>query len=391
MSTNEILQVTNLIQVFVSFLFAYFLVTVKSTNKTGNIILAIFLIIRAIDASAEFYYNLLPVHPKFDILRHDLSAFSQAPLLYLFVLSIIYSNFRIKTIHLLHSLPFFLSTLMLFPRFYLQGGDQMLLFWNNYTSSFEGKFTYILAHLQILAYLIATFWVLFRYRKILKENYSFSGDSNFNWLIQMNIICCLLFITILFKNLYRFGDHYGYIDGFRLAVSLIKLAFISWLVLKAMYAPKIFRGVDANLQLVSHLIGKENRTTKELSQDKTIEKQIIQLRKYMETEEPFLNPNLSIKDLEEPMKISTTQLSILINHHLHVNFYNFINQYRIEKAKYLLSHSTYKQLTILEILYEVGFNSKSSFNTSFRKQTGLTPSQYRKKYLPASKIEKVEP
>jgi len=67
----------------------------------------------------------------------------------------------------------------------------------------------------------------------------------------------------------------------------------------------------------------------------------------------------------------------LINHHMDQHFFDFVNEYRIQKAMNILKDKSKKELTILEILYEVGFNSKSSFNTSFKKYTRLTPTEYR--------------
>jgi AraC-like DNA-binding protein len=59
------------------------------------------------------------------------------------------------------------------------------------------------------------------------------------------------------------------------------------------------------------------------------------------------------------------------------HFFDFVNEYRIQKAMGILKDQSRSQLTVLEILYEVGFNSKSSFNTSFKKHTNLTPTAYR--------------
>jgi len=67
----------------------------------------------------------------------------------------------------------------------------------------------------------------------------------------------------------------------------------------------------------------------------------------------------------------------LINHHMNQHFFDFVNEYRIQKAMKILKNNSKNHLTILEILYEVGFNSKSSFNTSFKKHTGLTPTAFR--------------
>jgi AraC-like DNA-binding protein len=72
------------------------------------------------------------------------------------------------------------------------------------------------------------------------------------------------------------------------------------------------------------------------------------------------------------------ELSVLINQHLNQHFFDFVNEYRIEEEKLLLKNPEKKEFTVLDILYEVGFNSKSSFNTAFKKHTGLTPTQFKK-------------
>ena len=74
-------------------------------------------------------------------------------------------------------------------------------------------------------------------------------------------------------------------------------------------------------------------------------------------------------------------LSALINLYMDKHFFDFVNEYRIKKAIQILKDCTQKELTVLEILYQVGFNSKSSFNTSFKKYTGKTPTDYRKEAL----------
>ena len=78
-------------------------------------------------------------------------------------------------------------------------------------------------------------------------------------------------------------------------------------------------------------------------------------------------------------------LSQVINAHTGLNFYDFISQYRIEEAKKILSEP-FTNKTVLEVLYEVGFNSKSSFNTAFKKFTGVTPTHYKKEIVPQELI-----
>ena len=86
-------------------------------------------------------------------------------------------------------------------------------------------------------------------------------------------------------------------------------------------------------------------------------------------------PGLTLRDLADEMGISQNKISQVLNTHLKKGFYDFINGWRIKEACEILKHQS---KSIIEVAYEVGFNSKSTFNTSFKKHTGLTPSQYKK-------------
>ena len=84
--------------------------------------------------------------------------------------------------------------------------------------------------------------------------------------------------------------------------------------------------------------------------------------------------------LAERMEMHPRKLSELINQGLGKNFMGLINSYRIELAKRRLQSPRDPGETVLEVMYEVGFNSKSSFNTLFKKTTGMTPTAYRNQY-----------
>jgi len=102
------------------------------------------------------------------------------------------------------------------------------------------------------------------------------------------------------------------------------------------------------------------------------------LLRYMETRKPYLDPSLCLNDLAKKISIPPHHLSQVLNTCLNQNFFDFINSYRIKESRRLLSEQRSDKKTILEILYETGFNSKSVFNTAFKKHTGTTPTQFRK-------------
>ncbi len=371
MTNNLILQTLTIVLIFLSFFFAFFLLTVKSKDKTGNLLLSLYLILQSIDLSSFFYHDYIYVNPTLEMLRMEVSSFLCAPLLFLYVLSVLFSDFKIKTKHVLHLIPIFISSIVLLPNFYLLGFDKQIDFFHKYTETLEGIFSFLLSFSQNLGYLIATFILLKKYKKIILENYSFSDRTNYNWLLQMNIILSLLLGVVFIKNIYKFSIGGGAIVNYRIFMIISLLAFTCWLVLKAMYSSKIFRGIETKLQFVS--------SQKLKMKYENIEKKIDYLKKYMAMEEPFLNSEITIKELSNKLKLREQELSILINRYLDKNFYDFINDYRVNKAKEILKDPLNKKLTILEVLYQVGFNSKSSFNTIFKKQTGFTPTQFRKK------------
>ena len=96
------------------------------------------------------------------------------------------------------------------------------------------------------------------------------------------------------------------------------------------------------------------------------------------TEKPYLNAQVNIADLSENLSLSTKHLSQVINQSFDKSFFDFINSYRIQEAQQILKESSDDKLTVLEVMYDVGFNSKSSFNTAFKKETGQTPTEFRK-------------
>ncbi len=120
----------------------------------------------------------------------------------------------------------------------------------------------------------------------------------------------------------------------------------------------------------------------EVIKDKTDEKlpgsAILKVQNGMEIDKLFLKHNLNIDQFSKRIDLPVKDVSAVINKHYNTNFFEFMNKYRVEEAKRLLSDSQYANVTILDILLEAGFNSKSAFHRFFNRLVGVSPTEFRK-------------
>lgn len=115
-----------------------------------------------------------------------------------------------------------------------------------------------------------------------------------------------------------------------------------------------------------------------LLDDQTVSKYTKSLLDHILRNTPYLNPDLSLRDLATQIEVHPNHLSWLLNNAIGKNFNEFINQYRVEAFKTKAKEPINKNVTIEGIAYEAGFNSKTVFNTYFKKATGITPKQFLK-------------
>ena len=136
--------------------------------------------------------------------------------------------------------------------------------------------------------------------------------------------------------------------------------------------PEIFNGTD---HLKKEIEAKYTRSTLKPEQMILLKDRLIQL---MEEKKPFLDSELKIQQLSELMGISTHQLSQLINEQLGLSYPEFIHKYRIREAERLLSDPNFAETKILSIAFDVGYSNKATFNSAFKKLTGMSPVEFKR-------------
>ena len=376
MDKINLLVIVTLISLFISFFLSFFLLTVKTKHKISNALFAFFLIITAIDSSTPLIELVTTGPSNLGILRSTL-AFLQIPAFYLYVVSVCYSDFKFKPKYILHLLPFLIANVIMLPRFYLVDATAKMNFIVNRKSMIELQFNHTLIHIQIVIYFIAVFMILRKVKKLYLENYAGANINSDNWLFQFTIVLTILYSCTIVKNIFKFSDYPYISELLKIGIQVFLLFIVCWYLFKALNHPSLFRNIDSKLKLVADIVLEENKNETQTISEKEYQEDLEKLKKYMIEEKPFLNPSLTIQEVSAAIGIPVRNLSVLINHKLEQHFYDFVNSYRIENAMEILKDSTKNKVTILEILYDVGFNSKSSFNTAFKKHTGNTPTSYR--------------
>jgi len=331
----------------------------------------------SISISVFWYGFYFDYHLGWDRVRDDINIIT-SPLLFLYIVSCIRSNFKLKWIHLLHLVPFLLIMLLMTPRFYLVDEAQRAVFLNSYYTHLEVKIISVIRWPTPVLYISWTYLELYRSRQLMLENYSDDRLLLLKWLWQLNTLNLAIFFISSIKSFLRFqmdGNSFHFVH---LTMVVVLISFLVWIVMKALYHPKLFRGIDFAIPSVSKLLAQSEN--KEQTQNISTEKQAIidRILQYMQQEKPYLDASLSLQKLAHQLSMPSHELSLLINHHLGKHFFDFVNEYRIRAAQQILIDPTQQAKTVLEILYEVGFNSKSSFNTAFKKHTDMTPTEYRK-------------
>lgn len=223
----------------------------------------------------------------------------------------------------------------------------------------------------------------------IRNHYSFTKSVDLKWLYYLSngfgIFILFLLVKILVRVLFKWEipfDNYN-ISIIAATIYLFGIGFFGYKQ-KGIFdnAELKFTGHTDNIP--DKLIDiKENKS--EASYQKSglnkDEAAFIEntLKNLMQNEQLYLDSELDLHALSKKVEVSTHKLSQVLNENLNKNFFDFVNEHRIQKVKELLSDPANNQYKIISLAYDSGFNSKSTFYKLFRKFEGITPAQFREK------------
>jgi len=365
--------------IFQCLIFSVYLLSAKIRRRGQPLLALFFIAVGLIELGGIFLYYLdlrylLIADASYLIYFNDPLAFLAAPLLWLFIRSVVDKTSRLRPIHLAHLLPFAFYLLLIIARFRARSPETMrqILETGGPWSRPESLAFNLGYYAQWLAYGAACLGLLRKYRDSLKDYYSSTEPWSLSWLGSLTTA----FLVMRTLDAVEFGLWYATGGDTPLVVlyyaaQVLFLVFLTLLFFKALNISPVFQGV------VEPVVPKP-KYEKTLLPEAQKADYIRKLEQFMEAERPYLDPLISLGDLAGKISVPAHYLSQVLNSHFGMNFFDFINSYRIRESQRLLADTKNGKRTILDVLYEAGFNSKSVFNTAFKKHTGLTPSEFKK-------------
>ena len=357
-----VLNTAQIIQLLISIqclLFVIFLTTSSKGKRVSNYILGAFLGLLGIQMFLSIGFDTGYITPYF---RHNgISGFLYGPLLYLYALSIQRRGFRFRKSTLIHFIPALISVpvMIVLPEL-----NRLVVI--------------ISIHISLDSYLFASFLSISKYERTIRETQSQSDSISLKWLKHLVYFLAIAGVFDLTNNIFFPAEAWPIGVIYPLQMGVLFLMVIS-IVFKGLKQPELFSGITEEEVQISEL-NKEKYANSTLS-NSDLEEYKERISFYFEKNEPYLDPQLSLNSLSECIGISPRDLSQVINSQFNRHFSDFINSYRIEKAIELFRKDKENQRTVLEILYEVGFNSKSSFYVAFKQQTGMTPKDFKQELI----------
>jgi len=377
-------------------LLVFALLTSKHSNKTANYLLSGLIVLFSYYALVKILSNTNEILHYPHLIRTYRPIFILAcPVIFFYCKALTTPGFRFTYKDSLHLVPFGVYTLIMLPFFFSDPSIKVAsLSLQPFTLSWVIERSFFVT--VFFFYFGLSYRTIRHHQQHIKDIFSSLKKVKLDWLRNLLLAFGVIWVTALLRFLTAYGK-VGYENKFIVPFLLCLTIFlIGWYALRQ---PEIFsdrrnkriRENDWKSKTLDSMEKNHQEQPARFKQrpkyeysslsERDIARHKDNLINYLEQEKPYADPDLQLQNLADHLGIPSYQLSQIINTELQQNFYELINSLRIAEAKHRLIDPTNQHITILAIAYDVGFNSKSTFNTAFKKYTKMTPSQFKKSQM----------
>ncbi|MDB4609931.1 helix-turn-helix transcriptional regulator [Verrucomicrobia bacterium] len=382
----------NLMPIFAHFgiaisLYSVLLILGKQTRLISDKILIFFLISLSLPMIPEIFGWRTFAS---EMLSHSMPL-TLGPFMYLYSKSLTLRGCRLLGRNYLHLFPFLFSFILAlsFSNFFDYVSSTTAFFETG--TNVRMFFFNTLIFLSFTVYSVLTYLLLKEHRKSVPNHFAqLSNQITLQWL---NWSVFLFFIVFMLGHLPRYVRAFeslinpvffhavvANIHGSGVVLFIIVLGYFG--VRQSQLFPEVCddEDIDVMPKIEEELLEEKTPGTYKFPRlsDADLTNYRAQLDQNMVNEKPYLDPDLTLAQLAGMMDLPKKRLTEAINRNYNKNFYNYINDFRIVEVKQRLQDPLNNSKTVLVLAFEVGFNSKTTFNTYFKKSVGMTPTQFRK-------------
>ncbi|WP_298895172.1 helix-turn-helix transcriptional regulator [uncultured Psychroserpens sp.] len=350
------------------------LLRIKKKALSQKILLVLFSLLFCV---ALYFYALL--HnitwlAKLCFLPNDMTIITLAPLLLLYVKSLFLDEKSLVKNHLKHFTPAVLFALSItIPTMIFNSYHSNAL---AYTHSNIVRFIIRTENIYFLLYLTISLRFLLKHQKLSKYEYSNLTKYDLNW-IKVMLLSALSIIGLdLALKVYEsiLGDFSWNADFLSVLAMIILVSYLG------------FYGINqSKVLLPSFLLQNDTKSKSNKAENKMLsaeKKQEFEHLKHklistLNTNHPYLDEDLTLGKLAQQISTTDKTLSTMLNQYMKTTFYDLINTYRVEAVKKKIKSDRYNNYNLFGIACECGFKSRTSFNRIFKKETGLSPSEFK--------------
>lgn len=338
---------------------------VKDKNESANRFLRLFILLISLTLIGRIILetNLKDDLPNF-LAVPDGIIFIYGPAFYFYLKKLFLGSKKETSNFYIHLIPAFLFIVISTP-FYFHPENNIRQLWDGYKPIIWGL-AELFGLLHNILYGIMSVWLFKRYQQSSDNYFSFKQYPTYLKSILILVVTVLLFWTYALGSL---------ITGYSNILTSVGYNIV-WFILPcityalgyfAMYQPDVFK-----MPTVEEKHKPEKLNLEGLGTLKS------KIEGVMNDKKPYLDPKLSLNQLAELLEITPHVLSRVINTSFGLKFNDFVNTYRIEEFKKISIEKKYESMTVLAMAFDAGFNSKTTFNTAFKKLTQITPNEYLK-------------
>jgi AraC-like DNA-binding protein len=298
------------------------------------------------------------------------------PLLWFYVKSLTTSGFKVKSVHIMHFVPFvFFSILQTFSFISLPAAEKILLLKSGeHAATLLAKTGTLAIGISSIGYNIIALFLLKKHLREIKNTFSNIEEKDLRWLKTFVIASLVIFsVNVLLYNLNNFLGFAEYFELAKIAYSF-STVYVLYIGYFGIRQGRIF--ADSPVTGTEQPVMSGMNVDQESGDRKDFSVIIGHLTRLMDHEQPYLDPELSLSKLSSLLKTKPEIVSEVLNSSLNQNFFDFINKHRIEEFKIKCLSRECRHLSIMGIAYECGFNSKAAFYRAFSKFEGMSPTAY---------------